>query len=684
VTSGENNAMGLRNKQEDIRANRVRDAAFGLLGCSRRASGPPLGQIIGPHWAAGFLAVLVWASTPALAGQIGVRVVGGSGEFYNRATNETFVPRGANYVRLGALASPCRNVGLFYHTTFNVGEYDACRADRALGAMQAADYNAVRVFLSHPCLDEPVSDSAEYLANLHHFIQLARNYNIHVMLTIDFTPGPYQAGIPTHPQIENINAFYLVAERIEAEARFWSDLIFSLASEGAPLESVFAYEIRNEQNYLSTAKPLSLSSGFVTTANGGTYDMSSAAEKQDMMDGNLVYFIDSLRAAILKADPTALVSCGFAVFESPLVWRSYWAIADAGLGGSSADFIDVHPYPGVGPGTLAQYVHRFEMGGFSEKPILMGEFGAFSFLYSPETAAQLLQSWQVESCSYGFDGWLLWTWDTDEQTELWNGGSQCGLIERSLAPSNRPDPCQSGSSGGATNLALSRPASASSSLPSNPPSLAVDGLWNTHWGAGNFPPQWIDIDLGSPQTIARVRLVVDQFPDGNTVHTVKGLGPGTGGSYVDITQFQGHTTSLQVLEHQPPAPWEQIQWIRVETSQSPSWVAWREIEVFGTYSPSDGDGDGICDSDDVCPGFDDAIDTDGDGVPDGCDEFPGDDDYADSDGDGIADLCDACPGVDDREPCPPVPALSGLRPMMLFGLLVTIGLLLQFRARQQR
>ncbi len=34
---------------------------------------------------------------------------------------------------------------------------------------------------------------------------------------------------------------------------------------------------------------------------------------------------------------------------------------------------------------------------------------------------------------------------------------------------------------------------------------------------------------------------------------------------------------------------------------------------------SDSDGDGVCDSNDVCPGFDDNIDTDGDGIPDGCD-----------------------------------------------------------------
>ena len=36
-------------------------------------------------------------------------------------------------------------------------------------------------------------------------------------------------------------------------------------------------------------------------------------------------------------------------------------------------------------------------------------------------------------------------------------------------------------------------------------------------------------------------------------------------------------------------------------------------------NPDDSDNDGVCDSDDACPGFDDNADADGDGIPDGCD-----------------------------------------------------------------
>jgi len=78
----------------------------------------------------------------------------------------------------------------------------------------------------------------------------------------------------------------------------------------------------------------------------------------------------------------------------------------------------------------------------------------------------------------------------------------------------------------------------------------------------------------------------------------------------------------------------------------------------------DSDGDGVLDSADLCPGFDDSIDTDGDGVPDGCDlcvTDPFDDQDGDclcadpadpegllgfdtdNDGDGVANIADAFP-----------------------------------------
>jgi hypothetical protein len=62
--------------------------------------------------------------------------------------------------------------------------------------------------------------------------------------------------------------------------------------------------------------------------------------------------------------------------------------------------------------------------------------------------------------------------------------------------------------------------------------------------------------------------------------------------------------------------------------------------------PSDADGDGVSDEDDLCPGFDDNLDDDLDGIPNGCDICFGDDDTGDDDGDLVCNDGDLCEGDD--------------------------------------
>ena len=69
-------------------------------------------------------------------------------------------------------------------------------------------------------------------------------------------------------------------------------------------------------------------------------------------------------------------------------------------------------------------------------------------------------------------------------------------------------------------VAVGKPAVASRSLASNPPSLAVDGLKDTLWIAGDFAPQSLDIDLQGAFTVSRIRLLVAQTPNGPTTHRV--------------------------------------------------------------------------------------------------------------------------------------------------------------------
>ena len=129
------------------------------------------------------------------------------------------------------------------------------------------------------------------------------------------------------------------------------------------------------------------------------------------------------------------------------------------------------------------------------------------------------------------------------------------------------------------NLALGRPATASNEEPGSPASMAVDGDINTVWNAGSWPPQWIEVDLGDGQTVDEIDLVVAQSPASTTTHRVWGKAH-QADPYTLLHQFDGYTIDGQVLQYVLPQD-EQLRYIKIETTASSSWVAWREIEVYG-------------------------------------------------------------------------------------------------------
>ncbi len=130
------------------------------------------------------------------------------------------------------------------------------------------------------------------------------------------------------------------------------------------------------------------------------------------------------------------------------------------------------------------------------------------------------------------------------------------------------------------NIALGKAATASSETQNNPASFAVDGLAETFWNAGAFAPQWIQIDLGAPYSIGRIRLLVAQLPAGYTDHRVWVRGAAPGDQEHLLHEFAGETTDSEALDYTPTKPLAGIRYIRVETTASPSWIAWKEIEVF--------------------------------------------------------------------------------------------------------
>jgi hypothetical protein len=99
--------------------------------------------------------------------------------------------------------------------------------------------------------------------------------------------------------------------------------------------------------------------------------------------------------------------------------------------------------------------------------------------------------------------------------------------------------------------------------------------WHCGLHARPNAPQWIDFDLGSVKSISNITMVVEQSPPGVTCHSIKAdLTPAP---LQVLATLQGHTSNGQVIH----ATWPAIsaRYVRVETTASPSWVAWRSIVI---------------------------------------------------------------------------------------------------------
>jgi hypothetical protein len=154
-------------------------------------------------------------------------------------------------------------------------------------------------------------------------------------------------------------------------------------------------------------------------------------------------------------------------------------------------------------------------------------------------------------------------------------GTDSAVIDRGLdhvrnvEHASDPDP---------DNLARGRPVSASWTLPDRPAARVDDGHRSLIWGS-SYAPQWVEIDLGSPQTVGRIAMVAAQTPNGPTDHVILGRAY-TFDRWRGLAELRGDTHDGQLLSVEPTRPWRNIRYVRVETRSSVSWVAWKEIAVF--------------------------------------------------------------------------------------------------------
>jgi hypothetical protein len=504
---------------------------------------------------------------------IGVRTAHRVQQLFDRRTGERFVPRGANYQRLGVRGG-VRVSGLFSPSSWKPAEIDA-----DLGRMRALGFNVVRSFVdlcTRDCISNGEGLRGAYVANIARFLRMARDRGIAVILaSVDVPDRGYLERAPCCSPFGGYrNSLYFSPKGQNLGIEYLTDLVAALREHNAPLQAVMAWEIQQEEFVLSDVPPLSLSSGMVTTADGRTYDMADTSAKRAMTNSNVRLFVRRARTAIRSLDPGALVTMGF----FPPLGNNLVVHPKAMLQQSALDFIDFHAYPGGPP--MADTAAAFGMSKPTPRPVVMGELGAFRFTDpTAQTGAWELARWQAQSCRFGFDGWVYWLW-AGHDVEVYGGTEAGGAINHELSPKARPNPCSA--AGIPRNRSLGATATASASIAGHEPSKAIDGLQSTAWIAGGGPPQHLDVQLPATVSVDQIQLLVEQDPAGPTEHRV--LVRGDSGGFHLVKAFQRTTEGGDWLVFAPAQAVDGVRTVRIRTETSPSWVAWREIRVYAHAS----------------------------------------------------------------------------------------------------
>jgi hypothetical protein len=317
--------------------------------------------------------------------------------------------------------------------------------------------------------------SSAYLANVAAFVAAFAANGIYTMVTLP-DGGPVnqywaaRAG-PAPGWCQYPHCDTMASGFVEAYADFAASFVSTLEAEhGLDPTALLAISLANEAFLLTDALPFSASTGFVHTADGGSYDMANVTSRQACADNNLVYWAFAATAAVRAASPGVLTSVG--IFTPQAVCKPGFIgiVPVAGCGDdrypqrpralalaapAALDFIDLHVYPfghvvgGILGGANWSLGADLDTAEWAEidrtrAPVLMAETGAFKDFYnSAADAGAELADLAHAACLLGFKGVGEWTWDTWEQSaRIWTMLDGNGAIKEALAPRRWADLCE--------------------------------------------------------------------------------------------------------------------------------------------------------------------------------------------------------------------------------------------------
>ncbi len=181
---------------------------------------------------------------------------------------------------------------------------------------------------------------------------------------------------------------------------------------------------------------------------------------------------------------------------------------------------------------------------------------------------------------------------------------------------------------------LSATATASTTGASGGPDLAVDGNLATRWeSVHGVDPSWITLDLGANYALSEV---IIHWEAANAA-TYQIQGSENNSSWATLSSQTGGTFGDRTDNVTVAGTYRYVRMYGLTRTSPYGYSIW-EMEVYGTPA-ADEDGDGVDDSNDLCPGTPPGSTVDADGCV-----------FVDSDNDGVPDSLDQCPGTPPSTP----------------------------------
>lgn len=391
-------------------------------------------------------------------------------QFVLKDSGDTFFVKGFNYIRLRAADGKTGGD----HSTFDAdtnntrAHYDPERVEAMFSALEKAGYNTVRVFIigrskTNPGIggnyDTTKALYEPYMENFLDFLRRATHHGIRVFPT--FGDG----GLPLNAyyldrfkgKAINKNAMILTKKGIAARTEhITSFLSYIKDKEPALLTTLLGLQCQNEAYLLADQWPFTEKEGTFTAANGKTYDLSKTDERQALMDESYRYYHKHVVDTVKAIDAEMLVAEGVfvprAVKKDPNEHAGVWPGKTkeeryppmlTAIGKGALDFLDVHFYRPGGVESVDQ-AFRLNLGstGFfspemdeirKEKPVIMGEFGAFNFVEKTfEEAVDNMVRVRDLALEAGMNGMLYWTYDSFEQPKIYHAASDWPLFVRKM------------------------------------------------------------------------------------------------------------------------------------------------------------------------------------------------------------------------------------------------------------